>query len=90
MLVRLDHVEIGSLASGHPIVAIELQLGSDDGVLTDIHENGRADSAGATGSTREQVLPRGSVLSIGMSRGRIREVEPLLAEHGGRSLIHER
>jgi len=34
VLPRLDEVEVGSLALGEAVLAVELQLGSDNGVLT--------------------------------------------------------
>ena len=42
MLERLDNIEVGSLTLGETILSVELELGSDDGVLSPaVHVEGR-------------------------------------------------
>ena len=77
VLERLDNVEVGSLSLGDSVLSVELQLGSDNGVLTPaVHVEGSLSKhigagignigsvVGATGNSVEHIVITGSASGV--------------------------
>ena len=70
VLPRLDEVEVGSLALGEAILAVELQLGSDNGVLTPaVHVKGGLGENEGAGVRQGRLLATGNTDVAGVAGG---------------------